>query len=237
MRSDETQPPGTILIAGASRGLGEAMAAEFLGRGWTVVGTVRGDGPTGLHDLAATHPDRLAIERLDITDPDGIAALRDRLSGLSLDILFINGGIVGSPPQVSFVDVATEEFTRVFATNALGAMRAVAVLQALVRAGGMVGVMSSGQGSVANNTGGGDDVYRASKAALNQLMRSHAARHAEDGRSFVLMAPGWIRTDLGGPKAPFGIDEAVPQVVDTLIAGQGRPGLRFIDRHGVDVPW
>ena len=237
MRSDETSHPGTILIVGASRGLGAAMAAEFLRRGWTVIGTVRSDGHAGLRDLAASHPGRLIIERLDITVPDQIAALRGRLSARTLDILFVNAGTVGPQPQAALADVPTEEFNRVLATNALGAMRAVATLQPLVRPGGMVGVMSSGQGSVANNKGGGDDVYRASKAALNQLMRSHAARHADEALGFVLMAPGWIRTDLGGSKAPFGIEEAVPEVVDALIAEQGRPGLRYIDRHGKDVPW
>ena len=68
-------------------------------------------------------------------------------------------------------------------------------------------------------------------------MRSYAARHADDPRAMVLMAPGWIRTELGGPEAPFGIEETVPDLVDTLIAQQGQPGLRFIDRHGKTVPW
>jgi NAD(P)-dependent dehydrogenase (short-subunit alcohol dehydrogenase family) len=78
--------------------------------------------------------------------------------------------------------------------------------------------MSSGQGSIANNTKGGFEVYRGSKAALNQYMRSYAARHAEDQRAMVLIAPGWIRTELGGPNAPFSVEETIPQVVDTLLA-------------------
>lgn len=97
--------------------------------------------------------------------------------------------------------------------------------------------MSSGQGSVAGNTKGGHEVYRGSKAALNQYMRSYAARHAGDGRAMVLMAPGWIRTELGGPAAPFGLEETVPQIVATLVAQQGTPGLRYLDRFGQAVPW
>lgn len=236
MGSDEHHP-GRILIVGASRGLGEALAAEFLGRGWDVVGTVRGDGRTELHDLAEANPGRVAVERLDITEPDGVAVLHARLSEQRFDMLFVNAGTVNDPPHQTAAEIAAEEFVRVFVTNALGAMRAVEGLQTLVRPEGLIGVMSSGQGSVANNARGGADVYRASKAALNQLMRSYAARHAGEPRAMVLMAPGWIRTALGGPDAPFGMEEAIPQVVDILIREQGKPGLRYLDRFGSTVPW
>ena len=106
-----------------------------------------------------------------------------------------------------------------------------------MRPAGLIGAMSSGQGSIANNVKGGHEVYRGSKAALNQYMRSYAARHTDDQRPMVLMAPGWIRTELGGPEATFSIEEAIPQLVGTLVAQQGTPGLRFIDRHGKTVPW
>ncbi|WP_404713681.1 hypothetical protein [Sphingomonas sp. MMS24-J13] len=72
---------------------------------------------------------------------------------------------------------------------------------------------------------------------MNQLMRCHAARHAEDARASVLMAPGWIRTALGGPNAPFSVEEAVPKVVEVLLTQKGRPGLQFLDREGQPVPW
>jgi NAD(P)-dependent dehydrogenase (short-subunit alcohol dehydrogenase family) len=122
-------------------------------------------------------------------------------------------------------------------TNVLGVMRAVEELGALARPGGVIGVMSSGQGSIADNTNGTNDVYRASKAALNQAMASYAGRRADDGRAMVLMAPGWIRTDMGGANAPFGVEQAMPQIVDVLIAQQGTSGLQYLDRHGQTVPW
>ncbi|WP_375248260.1 SDR family oxidoreductase [Sphingomonas sp.] len=231
------QQSKSILLVGASRGLGEAMAHVFVARGWRVVGTVRNDSPNGLRELARDHPDQVGIERLDIIDPDQIAALGRRLAGSGFDMLFVNAGTANHDQSETIADTSTEEFVRVMVTNALGVMRAVEGLQGLVRADGVIGVMSSGQGSIANNEKGGHEVYRGSKAALNQYMRSYAARHAGDGRALALMAPGWIRTELGGPEAPFSVEETIPELVDTLIAQQGREGLRFIDRHGATVPW
>ena len=232
-----TEKPKTILIAGASRGLGQAMAAAFVGKGWHVIGTVRDGGRTDLHALADAWPDQITIAPLDITDPAQIGALRERLPSGALDILFVNAGTANRDAAVPAARVAPEDFMQVMLTNALGVMRTVEGLQDLVKADGLIGVMSSGQGSIANNTRGGFEVYRASKAALNQLMRSYAARQAGDPRALVLMAPGWIRTGLGGPGAPFSMEETIPTLVDTLIAQQGRPGLRFIDRFGDTVPW
>jgi NAD(P)-dependent dehydrogenase (short-subunit alcohol dehydrogenase family) len=226
----------SILMVGASRGLGHAMAAEFAERGWGVLGTVRAAG-TPLHGLAAERPDSVEIETLDMTDYDQILALRDRLSGRQFDVVFINAGIINRTPSDTMAGVSTDEFVRVMVTNVLAVMRAVEALGPLAKSGGVVGVMSSGQGSIANNANGANDVYRASKAALNQSLSSYAGRDADEGRAMVLMAPGWIRTELGGPGAPVGVEEAMPQIVDVLIAQQGTPGLRFLDRHGRAVPW
>ena len=227
---------GSILIVGASRGLGHAMAAEFADRGWRVLGTVRGEG-TPLHGLAAQRPGGVEIEALDMTDHDQLRALRDRLSGRQFDVVFVNAGIANRAPGNTMAEVSTGEFTHVMLTNVLGAMRAVEELGVLARPGGVIGVMSSGQGSIANNTNGANDVYRASKAALNQAMASYAGRHADEGCAIVLMAPGWIRTEMGGANAPFGVEEAMPQIVDVLIAQRNLPGLRYLDRHGRTVPW
>lgn len=227
----------TTLLVGASRGLGLAMANELVKKGWHVVGTVQGNGRTELHDLADAHPNQITIEPLDVTEPDQIAKLHDRLSGRALDMLFVNAGTANRNATETIAQVPTDEFVRVMLTNALGVMRAVEGFANLVSATGLIGVMSSGQGSIANNTEGGFEVYRGSKAALNQYMRSYAARRADDPRAMVLMAPGWIRTELGGPNAPFSVEETIPQVVDTLLAQQGIAGLRFIDRHGETVQW
>jgi NAD(P)-dependent dehydrogenase (short-subunit alcohol dehydrogenase family) len=234
MSIPSAEPAGAILLVGASRGLGLAMAAEFVARGWSVVGTVRGGARTQLHDLADAHPGRVEIESLDITEPDQIAALHARLSGRRFDVLFVNAGVANAGKALGAIP--TEEFVRVMVTNALSPMRVIEALHDRVATDGLIGVMSSGQGSVSNNEKGGNDVYRGSKAALNQIMRSYAARHPEP-RALVLMAPGWIRTDLGGPDAPFTVEEAIPKVVDVLLAQRGKPGLQYLDREGRTVAW
>ncbi len=213
------------------------MAAEFLKKGWNVVGTVHDSARTELHDLAEAHSGRIEIESLDITEPDQITALHDRLSGRSFDILFHNAGIANANPHQSVAEAPTEAFVRVMVTNALSPMRVIEGLQDLVPADGLIGIMSSGQGSISNNEKGGAEVYRGSKAALNQFMRCYAARHAGEPRALVLMAPGWIRTALGGPDAPFSVEEAIPKVVDVLLSQQHKPGLRYVDREGNTVPW
>ncbi|MFJ4900889.1 hypothetical protein [Streptomyces sp. NPDC088727] len=84
---------------------------------------------------------------------------------------------------------------------------------------------------------GGFEVYRASKSALNQLMRSFAARHADDPRTLLLMAPGWVKTDLGGPAARLTTDQSIPGVVDTIESRRAEGGLRFLDYEGRTVRW
>ena len=227
----------TILLIGASRGLGYAMAEEYLKHGWRVVGTVRGESRTKLHDLAARSVSQLEIETVDINVPDQIAALRARLARRTFDVLFVNPGVTNSNPDEAVGEVSTEEFVRVMVTNALSPMRVVEALQDLVPPTGTIGVMSSGQGSVANNTNGMREVYRGSKAALNTFMRSFAARHSDDPRAMVLMAPGWVRTELGGPDARLNIEDSVPSLVNVLMGVQGKAGLQYLDYLGRTVPW
>ncbi|MEB0077293.1 SDR family NAD(P)-dependent oxidoreductase [Pseudomonas sp. CCI3.2] len=226
----------TILLIGASRGLGFAMVEEYLKRGWQVIATGREGATEKLIQLAKTADGALDVETVDITIESQIAALRVRLDARRLDVLFVNAGVKNDDRE-TIADVSTEEFVRVMVTNSLSPMRVIEALQDLVQPTGTLGVMSSGQGSLTNNTNGNYEVYRGSKAALNMFMRSFAARHQEDAKTLLLMAPGWVRTDMGGPEARLSIGESIPNLVNTIEAHEGRSGLHYLDYLGRIVPW
>jgi NAD(P)-dependent dehydrogenase (short-subunit alcohol dehydrogenase family) len=225
-----------LLLIGASRGLGFALAVEYLKRGWEVVATERDGRRSGLHDLAKPRDGRLDVERVDIDHPEQLDALRERLAARQFDMLFVNAGVTTANHETA-AEVSTDEFVRVMVTNALSPVRVIEALQDLVRPGGTIGVMSSGRGSIANNENGHEDVYRGSKAALNMFMRSFAARHADIPRTLLLMAPGWVRTDLGGPDARLEISDSIPNLADTMNAQAGKPGLQYLDYMGRRIPW
>ena len=225
-----------LILIGASRGLGFALAEEYLKRGWHVVATERNRTTSKLHDLLGSAKDRLEIETVDINYPDQVAALRARLASRTFDMLFVNSGVTNNDGK-TLPDLSTDEFVRVMITNALSPMRVIEALQDLVLPSGTIGIMSSGRGSIANNGNGQEEVYRSSKAALNMFMRSFAARHADDPRTLLLMAPGWVRTDLGGPQARLSIEESIPNLANTMDAQAGNAGLQYLDYLGRKVPW
>jgi NAD(P)-dependent dehydrogenase (short-subunit alcohol dehydrogenase family) len=226
----------TALIVGASRGLGLALAAEYLHRGSRVVATVRGKAPATLRQLEAGAGDRLTIAQADITEREDLSALHKRLRGRALDVLFVNAGVASDADKTA-AEIPTENFLQIMRTNVLGAMQAVEMLYDLLVPEGTLAVMSSRLGSVSENTTGSWNSYAASKAALNLMMRGFASRHADDGRSMVLMAPGWVRTEMGGRAASLSIEESIPRVVDVVSAQRGKPGLQYLNYQGQRVGW
>jgi len=226
----------SILIIGASRGLGLAMAEEFLSRGWRVLGTVRKSAGTKLHRLRDHFGETLKIETLDITEIRQIADLRQRLCNSHFDLLFVNAGIL-TDTEHTVAEATTEGFNNLMVTNALGPLRALEGFQDLVPDNGTIAVMSSGLASITENVDGVWDGYSASKAALNMLVRGFASRYSESKRAVILMAPGWVRTDMGGSEADLEVHESIPRVVDTVTSQIGKPGLRFLDYTGRTVAW
>jgi NAD(P)-dependent dehydrogenase (short-subunit alcohol dehydrogenase family) len=232
----DISPQKTVLLIGASRGLGFAMVEEYLKRGWRVIATGRAGSIENLRQRSESTQGALEVETVDITIPEQVAALRSRLGDRRLDVLFVNAGVKNDDRE-TIADVSTDEFVRVMVTNSLSPMRTIEALQHLVRPTGTVGVMSSGQGSLTNNNNGNYEVYRGSKAALNMFMRSFAVRHENDPRTLLLMAPGWVRTDMGGPEARLSIEESIPNLLNTMAAYEGRSGLHYLDYLGRIVPW
>lgn len=226
----------SAIIVGASRGLGLALAGEYGKRGWRMVGTVRGTARTGLHELAENLPGRLEIEQLDITRPVEILGLRERIGNRRFDLLFVNAGVTNDQEE-TVGDVSTEEFVRVMVTNALSPIRVIEALHDCVSPSGTIGIMSSSLGSVTENDSGSWEVYRGSKAALNTFMRSFAARHQADLRTYLLISPGWVRTDMGGVIATLSVEESIAGVIETITTHAGRAGLAFVDYRGRTVPW
>ena len=226
--------PSTALVIGASRGLGLALAEEYLQRGWRVFATERTPS-AGLAALSAHYPASLEIASADIRDGASVAALRERFDGQVVDVLFVNAGICLAN-QDTAATAHDADFVDMMLTNALGPVRAIELLEGLVPAKGVIAVMSSGLGSITNNEGFWP-LYSASKAALNMLMKGFAGARSGDPRAMLLIAPGWVRTDMGGSSAPLSIEQSVPLVVDTVDRNRGHAGLRYVDRHNQGLPW
>ncbi|GAB5100696.1 SDR family NAD(P)-dependent oxidoreductase [Caballeronia sp. HLA56] len=223
------------LIIGSSRGLGLALAQEWLSRDWNVVATVR-SGNTPLHRLEQAFSGKIRIEQMDVTDSSDIEALASRLPDHEFDVLYVNAGVALGPEDRAD-EVTTEDFSRLMVTNALSPIRIIERLYDKVKEQGTIAIMSSSLGSVALNESGGWEVYRASKAALNMLMRSFAARHASASQSLALVDPGWVRTEMGGADATLSIEESIPGIVNQIAASSGKAGLRYYNYLGETLPW
>lgn len=224
----------TALVVGASRGLGLGLARELLAQGWQVIATERSDS-AALHELADKSGGDLAIESLDINDPDQIVALDERLRARPLDLLFVNAGVSDEPGQ-TIGQISDDEFDWIFKTNVLGPMRVVERLAPRVPDGGVIAAMSSGLGIVGAEQSGGFDAYGASKAALNKLLRIFSKR-AGGGRSVLAVHPGWVATDMGGAGAPLDVETSVRGIVKVLDGRFGKTGDLFVDYSGQVLPW
>ncbi|CAN7788243.1 hypothetical protein EOS_16935 [Caballeronia mineralivorans PML1(12)] len=230
----EVQYQPSILIVGASRGIGLGLVREYLSRGWRVIATERRPS-VALAGLAANADSRLVVKTLDINDRDQISALADSLRGESLDVLIVNAGVSDNANQ-TINEITTEEFAHVMVTNALSPLRVIETLSRVVKAEGRVAAMSTALASISTNTDGGYETYRASKVALNMLLRSLVVR-AGGQRSFLALMPGWVRTDMGGPDAPVEVKESVRGLADVIDQHAGKPGLVFVDYQGNTIPW
>lgn len=224
----------TALIVGASRGLGLGLVAEYLSRGWTVLATVRdASGEAALKAL--TGSERVSVHFADVTSDADIARLSSDLPG-GLDAVFINAGVYGPS---SLTEASLEDLDAVMRTNAFGPIRlAHALLGHLKPNTGVLALMSSVMGSIAETESGFGAVYRATKAAQNSLARSlWADEGRKSGITVLSVHPGWVRTDMGGPGADIDVETSVAGMVDQLAAAVGRHDHRFVAYDGREIGW
>lgn len=220
------------LIVGASRGLGLGLVETFLARGWRVTATQRSPSP-GLASLAS---DALTVETADIDDDAAVSGLHGRLSGRSFDLIFVVAGVATQAHEPLHA-VPREVAAQVYLTNAISPVRFAETFLDRLAPQGVLAFMSSILGSVGLNEAGGWENYRASKAALNTLVRSFEIRHREAGLGVVLMHPGWVRTEMGGEEADLDVTTSVTGMADVIEGRLGETGCVYLDYAGKTLDW
>jgi NAD(P)-dependent dehydrogenase (short-subunit alcohol dehydrogenase family) len=221
----------SCLIVGATRGIGCELARQYAADGWRVIGTFRRaeDGP----QLAALCARALAADVL----ADGWAAELGRaLAGEAIDLVIINAGVSG--PQSEHLESPGQAgFDVVMRTNVLASMQLIPVIAPALPAGGKLVVVSSRMGSIGNAGDASWWLYRASKAALNSVLKS--ASLALGARGVVCMAlhPGWVQTDMGGPSAQLPVGESVASMRRVIAAANRSHNGRFLNYNGEQLEW
>ena len=221
----------TVLITGANRGIGLALAQAYAADGYTVIATAR--APETAEALKATGAEVLP---LDVSETASIDALAERLGDRPIDLLINNAG-VGDRAGVDTVDFET--FEHLLAVNTLAPIQILRALRGNLAAGTspVAANLSSQLGSIENCVGDMGIAYRTSKAALNMALRSAAASFARDGITLLALHPGWVATDMGGAQAPVTPEQSAAGL--KTVIGDARPSdtLRFLDWQGETLPW
>jgi NAD(P)-dependent dehydrogenase (short-subunit alcohol dehydrogenase family) len=229
----------STLITGANRGLGFEFARQYLADGWQVYAACRNpQSASELRRLADASDDKLQILALDVIDSVSVQAAAAKLDGQAIDLLLNNAGI-GGPRGQSVGNIDYEAWAKVLDVNTMGPLR---VSEAFVdhvaqSERKLIVTITSGMGSLADNTSGGAYAYRSSKAAVNMVMRSLAIDLAPRGIACVVINPGWVLTDMGGPHATLTTAESVKKLrrlIETL--GPGQSG-KFFNYDGREYAW
>ena len=209
----------TALITGSNRGLGLEFVQRYLDRGWQVIAVNRGTSPE--LDALAAHP-LLSTVHAELTDPAQLEALASSLDEGSLDLLINNAGIMGTDTfrledkqRQGLHDFSREEWRSVFEINVFSPIQLIALLRPKLAPGARVVTISSSMGSIEGNQFGGWYAYRASKAAVNCLMKS-VALELGDAVIAIALHPGWVRTDMGGPDADIDVETSIAGMMSVI---------------------
>ncbi|MDJ0929055.1 MAG: SDR family oxidoreductase [Gammaproteobacteria bacterium] len=238
---------GTVLITGANRGIGLAMARNYAKRGWRVVATARKpEKANDLNKLAASN-DNVSVERLDVLDQEQVDALAEKYADQPIDVLLNNAAILGDKPGQVFGDFDFDLFNRVINTNVAGPLRMAGAFADHVAASEQKKIIaiSSVQGSITLIRSATIQFYSASKTALNMSMRAVSAAVEDRGITVALISPGAVDTDMMAKAlegsnfrmrllTPEQSAEAVINVIDQY--GFDMSGT-FLSHEGVKLPW
>lgn len=221
-----------VVVTGANRGIGLAIAQRLAARGDEVHGTAR--QPAEASALAKLPG--VTVHGLDVRSDASVAALAKALGPAGIDLLVNNAGIASPWEALDRFD--PQLALEVFDTNAVGAVRVTrALLPQLRAAKGKVFHVSSGMASIGDNRMGGSYAYRMSKAALNMAGKTLAVDLAPEQIASIVVEPGWVQTDMGGPGATITADESAAQLV-ALFDRLGLPDTgKFFSRRGEIFPW
>jgi NAD(P)-dependent dehydrogenase (short-subunit alcohol dehydrogenase family) len=219
-----------VLIIGASRGIGLEFARQYRAEGAQVTGTARSDA--GLARLQALGA---ATLHLDVADAASASDLAWPGAGAGFDMVVFAAGIYG--PRTTGLQTPSEaDFDAVMHTNVLGAMRLLPQLNGALAAGAKLAVISSRMGAIGPRTGSGGWLYRASKSALNSVLKDISLQMS--GRAVcIAFHPGWVRTDMGGAGADLDVADAVADMRRTLAALTPADNGGFFDHDGTPIPW
>ena len=218
----------TVVITGANRGIGLALARLYQSRGDRVFAACRQTSP-GLDDIGVE-----VIKGIDVTREDSLQALQKALRGVTIDLLINNAGILNNE---KLGDLDVEAIRRQFEVNALAPLRITERLAPQMPAGSKLALVTSRMGSLADNTSGGAYGYRMSKAALNMAGRCLALDLKARGIAVAMLHPGMVSTEMIGGRGDISAAEAAVRLADRIDAlGLGNTGT-FWHADGEVLPW
>lgn len=227
-----------LLITGANRGIGLALATHYAPSATSIIATARDPGSaSALARLAATHP-AITLMPLDVTIDASISSLAAALANHALDILICNAGVLGTREVIPSRDYTPAMWAEVFATNVAGVYHTIAALLAnlSLASPAKIAIISSSMGSSAR-PGGGYYAYRASKAAVANLAANLAIDLKDRGIAVAAYHPGWVRTDMGGPAATLNAATSASGLASRIAHLSLATSGVFEDYQGNPVPY
>jgi NAD(P)-dependent dehydrogenase (short-subunit alcohol dehydrogenase family) len=227
------------VVTGANRGIGLELVRQLRERGDDVEACAR--SPEQARELQQLAGDRVRIHQLDVTDAASVRALAASLRD-AVDVVFNVAGVYGGPRQSlrqMAEDLELDDVAETFEVNAMGPLRVSVALLPHVRRGSVKKLVhvTSGMGSITDNTSGGFYSYRMSKAALNMMSRSLARDLASEGIASYVINPGWVQTDMGGSGAPTPVDESVRGILREIDRATLADSGEFLNWKGNRYAW